>query len=149
MSGRPDAQPEDFHIGQIDARTLLALLRLRVDVFVVEQGCPYPEIDGRDDEPGTRHIWFEGDGGTGPVAYLRLLDDGVERRIGRVVTDPAHRGAGWAARLVDHALRTAPGPWVLDAQAHLEEWYGRFGFERAGDTYVEDGIPHVTMRRPR
>ncbi|MFD0788595.1 GNAT family N-acetyltransferase, partial [Micromonospora azadirachtae] len=67
----------------LTTRTFHDLLRLRIDVFVVEQNCPYPELDGRDVEPGTRHLWLT-DGGT-PLAYLRILaDPGDVARIGRV-----------------------------------------------------------------
>jgi len=123
-----------------------ALCRLRVDVFVVEQECPYPELDGRDVEPATEHLWFEADGDV--VATLRVLDDGGSRAIGRVATATFARGRGLAARLVQTALSTyGGGPVTLGAQAHLEDWYARFGFRRSGPGYVEDGIPHVPMRR--
>jgi len=135
----------DRRLAELDPVTLLALLKLRVDVFVVEQACPYPEIDGRDGETGTRHLWW--DDGEGPVAVLRLLDDGDARRIGRVVTAPRRRREGLAARLLEHALATSEGPWVLDAQSHLAGWYGGFGFVPSGPEFVEDGIPHVPMRR--
>ena len=122
------------------------LCRLRIDVFVVEQECPYPELDGRDVEPATEHLWFEV-GGV-PVATLRVLDDGSERAIGRVATAAGWRGHGLAARLMEEALATyGGGPLHLGAQAHLEGWYERFGFRRSGEAYVEDGIPHVPMRR--
>ncbi|WP_326560169.1 GNAT family N-acetyltransferase [Micromonospora sp. NBC_01796] len=131
----------------LDARTLHDLLRLRIDVFVVEQECPYPELDGRDVEPGTRHLWLEQDGA--PVAYLRVLadPDGVER-IGRVVVAKQARGDGHAGRLMTEALalvgdRTS----VLEAQAHLAGFYARYGYTPTGPEYVEDGIPHLPMRR--
>jgi len=134
---------------EIDPSTLYGLLRLRVDVFVVEQQCPYPELDGRDLEPGSRHLWFAD--AEGPTAYLRVLrDPDGTRRIGRVCTRMDARGRSLAAGLVRAALGTA-GPeqvWVLDAQAHLTGWYQRFGFVAAGPQYLEDGIPHVPMRRP-
>jgi ElaA protein len=126
---------------------LYALLRLRVDVFVVEQDCPYPELDGRDTEPGTFHVWY-GDGDGRPLAYLRVLDDGGVARIGRVVTDPAARGGGLGGRLVADALElVGERECVLDAQAHLTGFYGRYGFEATGPEFLEDGIPHVPMRR--
>ncbi len=131
----------------LDAPTLYALLRLRVDVFVVEQACAYTELDGRDTEPGTRHLWVEADGI--PVAYLRLLaePDG-SRRIGRVCVAGTHRGAGLAGRLVDEALRVSAGRVVvLEAQTHLAGWYERYGFAVTGPEYLEDGIPHLPMRR--
>jgi ElaA protein len=122
------------------------LCRLRVDVFVVEQECAYPELDGRDTEPGTEHLWFEADGV--PVATLRVLDDGGGRAIGRVATAAGWRGSGLAARLMEEALGTyGDGPLHLGAQAPLEGWYERFGFRRSGPGYVEDGIPHVPMAR--
>jgi predicted GNAT family N-acyltransferase len=125
---------------------LYALCRLRVDVFVVEQQCPYPELDGRDEEPGTEHLWLEQDGAV--LACLRVLDDGTSHAIGRVATAAQGRGRGLAARLVQAALeRYGDGPVHLGAQAHLEGWYERFGFRRSGEGYVEDGIPHVPMHR--
>ena len=131
----------------MDPVTLYRLLRLRVDVFVVEQTCPYPELDGRDLEPGARQLWVEQDGDV--VATLRLLrDPDGTARIGRVATARAARGGGHAARLMRTALELAgKRAVVLDAQSYLVDWYARFGFERDGEEYVEDGIPHVTMRR--
>jgi ElaA protein len=122
------------------------LCRLRVDVFVVEQECPYPELDGRDTEPATVHLWFESEGEV--AATIRLLDDGANRVIGRVATAAAFRGQGLAARLIEEGIGLCAGaPITLGAQAHLEGWYERFGFRRSGPGYVEDGIPHVPMRR--
>jgi ElaA protein len=130
---------------ELDPATLYAILRLRVDVFVVEQSAPYPEVDGRDTEPATVHLWFE-DGGR-PVAYLRMLRDGGEARIGRVCTAATHRGTGLAARLMQAALDTLePGtPCVLDAQTQATALYARFGFRISGDIYFDDGIEHVPM----
>jgi ElaA protein len=119
-------------------------------VFVVEQACPYPELDGRDTEPETEHRWLPGADGAPVGAYLRVLTDAASggRRIGRVVTAPASRGHGLAGRLVDAVLADhGGGPLVLDAQAHLEHWYARWGFTADGPEFLEDGIPHVPMRR--
>jgi ElaA protein len=132
----------------LDTRTLYALLRLRGDVFVVEQHCPYPDLDGRDTEPGTRHLWFAPEGNPfEPHAYLRILAeaDGV-LRIGRVCSDQKERGAGLSGRLMSAAL-TRSAPFVLDAQSYLVPFYERFGFVAAGPQYVEDGIAHTPMRR--
>jgi ElaA protein len=132
----------------LDTVTLYALLRLRVDVFVVEQHCAYPELDGRDTEPDTRHLWIAGPAGE-PVAYLRLLAEpcGVTR-IGRVVVARPARGAGHAARLMATALDlVGDRPCVLDAQVHVMPFYERLGFTPTGGEYVEDGITHVPMRR--
>lgn len=132
----------------LDAATLYALLRLRSEVFVVEQNCVYRDLDGRDLEPDTLHLWLA-DGET-PVAYLRMLrePDGVAR-IGRVVTDARYRGAGHAARLMDAAVAAlAPDTAaVLEAQVYAAKLYERSGFVRDGEPYLEDGIEHVHMRR--
>ncbi|MFK5635693.1 MULTISPECIES: GNAT family N-acetyltransferase [unclassified Ornithinimicrobium] len=135
---------------ELDPVTLHDLLRLRVDVFVVEQACAYPEIDGRDAEPTTQHLWVEVDGA--PVATLRVLRDESASpgawRIGRVATHADHRGRGYAAALVAESLRRIGDARVeIEAQTYLEEWYRRFGFVRTGPDFLEDGIPHLPMRR--
>ncbi len=133
-------------IRAIDPLILYALLKLRVDVFVVEQDCVYPELDGRDVEPDAVQFWATD--GDDVVGTLRLLDDGAEARIGRVATAPSARSAGVARLLMQAAIDAAAGRViVLDAQAPLEGWYARFGFDRDGADFVEDGIPHVPMRR--
>lgn len=134
--------------GELGAQTLYALLRLRFDVFVVEQQEPYPELDGRDLEPGARHCWFE-EGGE-PVACLRILDEpsgGSE--IGRVVTAAHARGRGLAGELMRHALPLAKPPVALSAQAHLQDWYEGLGFEVSGEAFRFPGerILHVPMVR--
>ncbi|MEV4346244.1 GNAT family N-acetyltransferase [Actinoplanes sp. NPDC049596] len=130
----------------LDTTTLYAILKLRADVFVVEQECAYGDLDGRDDEPGTRHLWFADK--TDVKAYLRILDDGDVQRIGRVVTAKNARGAGLAGRLIAEALKIIGNrPSVLHAQAHLSDFYAKFGFEQTGPEYLEDGIPHVPMKR--
>ncbi|RKN49130.1 GNAT family N-acetyltransferase [Micromonospora endolithica] len=145
MSDTPELRSAAF--AELDTRTFHDLLRLRIDVFVVEQACPYPELDGRDVEPGTRHLWLAGD--AGPLAYLRILaDPGGVARIGRVVVAPAARGGGHAGRLMTAALaEVGDRPCALEAQSHLVDFYARHGFTVTGPDYVEDGIPHTPMRR--
>ena len=122
------------------------LCRLRVDVFVVEQQCAYAELDGRDVEPATEHLWFESDGEV--LSSIRVLDDGATRAIGRVATARAARGRGLSGRLLEAALASyGDVPITIGAQAYLEGWYERFGFRRSGPGYDDDGIPHVPMRR--
>ena len=137
----------DAATADLDAPTLYRILALRVDVFVVEQECAYPELDGRDLEPGTRQLWIAE--GNGVLATLRLLrDPSGQVRIGRVATTPSARGTGLAEQLMRRAIELAgPTEIVLDAQAYLVDWYVRFGFEVAGAQYLEDGIAHVPMRR--
>ncbi len=129
----------------LTVKELYAILRLRSEVFVVEQACVYLDPDGRDIEPTTLHLWVEHNGV--PVAYLRVLDDGKAQRIGRVVTHPDARSGGIAGRLLRTVLDVTSGPWVLDAQSYLTEWYEGFGFVVAGEEFIEDGIPHVPMHR--
>jgi ElaA protein len=133
----------------LDGSTLYALLRLRVDVFVVEQRAAYPELDGRDLEERTRHYWLA-DADANVLGTLRLLkepDGGY--RIGRVCTRADARGRGLGAQLMTAAMAEARGkPCVLDAQTQQVGFYERFGFETAGAEYVDDdGIPHVPMSR--
>ncbi len=135
----------DVAFAQLDTAAFHDILRLRIDVFVVEQECPYRELDGHDSDPTTRHIWTADD--RGPSAYLRLLPQDDGSRIGRVVTRVDARGAGLAKRLMDHALVRSDGPWVLDAQSHLREWYEALEFVVTGPEFVEDGIAHLPMRR--
>jgi len=131
---------------ELDPRTLYSLLKLRAEVFVVEQQCPYLDPDGRDAEPGALHLWIEEDGAV--VATLRLLTEADGRhRIGRVATAPAARGRGLAGALTVEAVTIAGGPVVLDAQSQLVEWYQSLGFEVAGPEFVEDDIAHTPMRR--
>jgi ElaA protein len=133
---------------ELDVRTLYALMKLRTEVFVVEQSCPYPELDGRDTEPDTRHLWLAPPGEPAdPRAYLRVLvePDGA-RRIGRVCTAVSGRGAGLSGRLMIVAL-DGGGSFVLDAQSYLVGFYARFGFVAAGPEFIEDGIAHTPMRK--
>jgi ElaA protein len=118
-----------------------------VDVFVVEQKCPYPELDGRDLEPDARHVWLERDGV--PEAYLRILrDENGLARIGRVCVAPGARGGGAAKVLMRAALDlVGPAPSTLDAQAYLARFYEGFGYRPSGPEYLEDGIPHIPMYR--
>jgi ElaA protein len=145
MHPEPQVELRVASFRDLDTTTLYAILKLRTDVFVVEQKCAYPELDGRDAEPGTRHVWLSR--GDDIAAYLRILDDGQVQRVGRVVVAPDSRGAGYAGRLMTSALtvignRTS----VLEAQAYLVRFYAKFGYVQTGPEYVEDGIPHVPMR---
>ncbi len=129
----------------LDAETAYAVWRLRQQVFVVEQECPYPDLDGRDVEPGTRHVLLRD--GLELVGYARVLDDGDHWRIGRVVLAPEARGRGLAEQLMKTALQVCPDRDVLmDAQSPLAGWYEKFGFEITGEEFLDDGIPHVPMR---
>jgi ElaA protein len=147
LDGVNDIAIHDAHAAELDAVTLYRILKLRVDVFVVEQNSPYPELDGRDLEPGARLVWAQRTDDV--VGTLRLVDDGDAVRIGRVATAVSARAAGLAGRLMSRALElTAKRDTVLDAQSYLRRWYEKFGYTVDGDEFVEDGIAHVPMRRP-
>jgi ElaA protein len=137
----------DAPLAELDPATLYRILQLRTDVFVVEQDCAYPELDGRDLEPDARQLWIERAGVV--LATLRLLSDPDDvARIGRVATRADARGEGLAATLMTRALELGgPRAVVLEAQSQLTGWYARFGFAADGPEYLEDGIPHVPMRR--
>ncbi len=140
-------QPQVATFDELDARTLLGILQLRCEVFVVEQECVYPDIDGRDAEPGTRHLWFD-EGGTA-ISYLRILrePDGTAR-IGRVCTAKAARGRGLSGALMTTALELiGPAACELNAQSYLTRFYAGFGFVESGPEFLDDGIPHTPMRR--
>ena len=132
----------------LDGPTAYVVWRLRQDVFVVEQKCPYPDLDGRDDEAGTRHVLLRDEEEL--LGYARVLDEGIAWRIGRVALVPSARGRGLADHLMTTALEVSKGrDVVLGAQSPLAGWYATHGFEVDGAEYVEDGIPHVPMRLSR
>ena len=134
---------------ELPSRTAYDVWRLRQQVFVVEQDCPYPDLDGRDLEPATRHVVLL-DEDDAVVGTLRVLDDGDRARIGRVVVAPSVRGRGLAARLMDEAMTLCGDREVrLDAQTGLTAFYEGYGFEVTGPEFDEDGIMHVPMSRPR
>jgi ElaA protein len=132
---------------ELTGAEVYGLCRLRVDVFVVEQDCPYGDLDGRDDEPGTRHVLLREHDRV--VGYARVLDDETTWRIGRVALAPAARGRGLADVVMETALQVCPDRDVLiDAQTPLAGWYESLGFAVAGAEFLDDGIPHLPMRRP-
>ncbi|MTD59299.1 GNAT family N-acetyltransferase [Amycolatopsis pithecellobii] len=131
---------------ELTARQLYGVLRLRAEVFVVEQDCPYLDPDGRDLLPTTRHLWSAGDERI--ESYLRVVDEGDHHRIGRVVTAKDARGRGLAARLMTEALEIiGDADSVLDAQTYAQGFYAKFGYVAEGDEFLDDGIPHITMWR--
>jgi ElaA protein len=135
---------------------LYALLRLRSEVFVVEQNCVFLDIDGQDDKAmhllGTRVV----DGAAQLVAYVRCFPKGIsfaEASIGRVVTKPSVRGGGLGHLLMAEAVRAllaqwGPQPIRIGAQAQLKNFYQQHGFVDQNKPYVEDGIDHLEMLRP-
>jgi ElaA protein len=134
----------------LDTATLYQLLKLRVEVFVVEQKCAYPELDGLDLLPETRHLWLDDEGEV--ISTLRLSeehDDGVKSfRIGRLCTAVPARGHGYTTRLLKAALAEVGSATVrLNAQTYLMDMYTKHGFKPDGEEFDDDGIMHLPMRR--
>jgi ElaA protein len=131
---------------------LYAFLKLRTDVFFVEQRIDETELDDRDREAATRHYWISDDAGT--AAYLRtLIDDeptylDARRLIGRVVVRADRRGEKLAQRLIDEVIsREGHEALLLHSQEYIAPLYARYGFEPFGEVYQEAGIPHISMYR--
>lgn len=125
---------------------LYAILKLRVDIFVVEQNCPYPELDGEDAD--AVHLFMEKEGEI--ASYLRIITNQEKTRIGRVITHKEHRGKKLSSKLMEEAMRYASTHFpdkavILSAQEHLQHFYAQFGFVAVSDMYLEDDIPHVDM----
>ncbi|MET0820105.1 MAG: GNAT family N-acetyltransferase [Aeromicrobium sp.] len=132
---------------QLTAQDVYDIWRIRDAVFAVEQRCDEVDVDGRDLLPSTTHLWFADDGG--PTSYLRSFVEDDVRHVGRVCTRRDQRGRGLSARLVAECTRLwGTSAIELNAQAYLEQWYGRHGYVRSGDNFVEAGIDHVPMVRP-
>lgn len=137
--------------GELSAELLHDILRLRVDVFVVEQQCAYAEVDGQD--LAALHIVARDGGGT-LAAYARILPGvgGGLPHIGRVVVRKEHRGRGLGKELMQAAfnalrLRYGSARSAVAAQVYLLPFYAGLGYIRMGPDYLWDGIPHVDMQR--
>lgn len=134
---------------ELERDELFDIYKLRVDVFVVEQDCAYPEIDNNDKLVG--HLFAYADGQI--AAYSRLCPPSTvyqEVSIGRVICHPNFRGQGLGRELVKRAVeqlqKDFPGQKIkAQAQEYLEDFYQSFGFKTISESYLEDGIPHVDM----
>lgn len=131
------------NLEQLTAQQVYQLFKLRVDVFVVEQRCPYEEID--DIDASATHI-LALDGGN-VVGCARVYRED-EWHVGRLCVEKQQRGTGLAQDIMKQALALCDGPVTLTAQAPLRTYYEQFGFAQVGEEFDWDGIPHVPMRRP-
>jgi len=130
---------------------LYALLRLRTEVFVVEQNCVFQDMDDKDQQCWHLMGWKE----DALVAYTRLVPPGVSYElpsIGRVVTSPSARGDGLGKLLMEKSIETATelfgkSPIKIGAQLYLKRFYESLGFEKSSEVYDEDGIDHIEMTR--
>ncbi len=136
---------------ELTVTELYAVIKARVDVFVVEQDCPYPDLDGYDQK--AIHLWAEEDGEV--LAYCRIFDKGIkynEASIGRVLTTEKARGKNLGRQLIAYAVQAIENRFRtseirISAQDYLLRFYGDFGFEDTGKKYLEDDIPHTEMLR--
>lgn len=128
---------------------LYSIIKERINIFVVEQNCPYPELDDLDQ--GSFHLFFEENAEI--RAYLRILPKGLKYKevsIGRVIVKESYRRKGIASDLMRRAIdfiekELHETEIKIQAQDHLRGFYGSFGFKPISETYLEDGIPHVDM----
>lgn len=135
------------HFKDLTTKDLYQFLKLRCQVFIVEQTCIYPDIDGKDLD--AFHLLVKD---PDLVAYLRILKPGVsykEASIGRVLVKETHRGRHLGHEMMTRAIKFMKEndmmPIRISAQAYLRTFYENLGFEVVSDTYLEDGIEHVEM----
>lgn len=135
------------HFSELSLKELYDILKIRVDVFVVEQKCPYPEIDGKDKD--AYHIFFRDERGI--AAYLRVLKSGVsfpEPSLGRILT--TRRGEGLGARIVHEGISFAEEKLGaekirIEAQVYAKGFYEKLGFRQCSEPFPDDGIEHIEM----
>jgi ElaA protein len=139
------------HFNDLSADELHDILRLRLEVFVVEQTCIYQDLDGKDKD-SIHMVWRDND--QRMIGTCRVLPPGLsypELSIGRIVTSPSVRGKGLGHQLMREVLAYIQANYVgstsirISAQSHLEGFYQSHGFVTTGKEYLEDGIPHMEM----
>lgn len=126
---------------------LYKIIKARIDVFVVEQSCSYPELDGKD--IGAYHIWLSENDEI--IAYLRVLDKGVsfkDASLGRVLA--VKRRCGLGTMIVKEGIRVAKEKFganrlTIEAQTYVKQMYENLGFVQVSDEFLDDGIPHIKM----
>ena len=133
---------------------LYQILKLRCDVFIVEQNCPYSDLDDLDCHPEAIHLFSISSGQI--TSYLRILPPNSSypnmSSFGRVVTSTTTRGSGVGHQLVKRANDIIKQRWPdktchISAQAHLQRFYIQHGYQTVGEEYLEDDIPHIGMER--
>jgi len=141
----------DYHakkFTELTTKEFFEIVKLRIAVFVVEQNCPYQEVDDADEQAW--HTWLQE--GSEIVGYTRIIDKGDTVTFGRVLINPVYRGKKLGNKLLEETLKVIKDnyperPIIIGAQAHLTDFYGAFGFEEISEVYLEDDIPHVDMRK--
>lgn len=133
---------------ELTLEELYDILRLRVEVFVVEQNCPYEEVDGLDKD--AIHVYYKDDDEL--IAYLRVLDRGVENEdvaIGRVIAKNRRQGLG--TLILKEGIKAAKEIFdadaiYIEAQSYAKKFYENLGFVQTSDEFLLDGIAHIKMR---
>ena len=152
LGSMPDCSVVQKSWSELTLEELYSFVKLRTDVFFVEQHVDEGELDNRDQEPTTEHLWITDAAGT--VAYLRVLVDATEAHLdarhsfGRVVVRADRRGEGLAQVLVSRVMEQyGHESMLLHAQEYIAPLYAKFGFETFGESYIEAGIRHISMYR--
>lgn len=135
--------------GEMNSHELYAVMRLRSEVFIVEQNCVYQDADNKDQKSFHLMGWA----GDDLAAYARLVPKGVSfphPSIGRVITSAKYRGAGAGKALMRQAIDYSnqlfgQQPIKIGAQVYLQKFYESFGFQQVSEQYLEDEIPHIEM----
>ena len=136
---------------ELSAVELYQILQLRSEVFVVEQNCVYQDIDGKDEK--AIHVIGEFEGHT--VAYCRIFDKGNyfdQASIGRVIVKENFRDRKWGHDLIKQAIEAIQNQYgesqiTISAQLYLKKFYESHGFAKTSEEYLEDGIPHIEMKK--
>lgn len=152
LAGVPETSVITKSWGELTTDELYSIVKLRTDVFFVEQKVDEEELDNRDQEPGTVHYWIGDDAGA--AAYLRVLVNAqpehldAARIIGRVVVRADRRGEGLAQLLLRKVLVDfGHEAMLLHAQQYVAPLYAKFGFVEFGEPYDEATIMHISMYR--
>lgn len=138
-------------LDEMTPREVHQLYKLRVDVFVAEQNCPFNEIDDQDADPETKHILALLDDGT-LAGCARVFPTDTGSRFGRFVVHPDHRGSGIGPEIVRAGIEYTerfPGDLIVEAQSGLVGYYEQFGLVAEGEEFLDTGIPHRRMRLRR
>ena len=131
---------------ELSAEDLHRLLYLRIGVLVVEQGLAYADVDGLDLLPSTVHFWTSA--GPEATSCLRIVVDGSDLRVGRVCTSRDHRRQGLSVSLLRASVAAFPKrKLIVDGQTRIADLYRQVGFSVDGEEFLENGIPHLHMRR--
>ncbi len=134
---------------ELTLESLYDIMRLRQEVFILEQNCPYLDADGKD----IKSYHLLGYLNSELVAYLRIVKPGIsfdELSFGRILTSKKIRGNGVGKLLMEEGIKQSKiiygnFPNRISAQKYLKKFYNKFGFKETGKEYLEDGIPHVEM----